>query len=176
MIACLDVCYADTMAHAAVVVFRDWADELATEEKVIRVENVQPYEPGEFFRRELPCLLAALEAVPEAGIVIIDGYVWLDGAGKPGLGAHLHEALGGRATVIGVAKTKFRNAEGALQVLRGESQKPLFVTAAGMSPEQAAEHVRAMHGDFRIPTLLKRADYLCRYLRPEAIPGASHEE
>jgi hypothetical protein len=42
---------------------------------------------------------------------IVDGYVWLDDAGKPGLGAHLYQALGGRVAVLGVAETKFRGAE-----------------------------------------------------------------
>jgi deoxyribonuclease V len=47
-------------------------------------------------------------------------------------------------------------------VLRGASTKPLLITAAGMPEAQAAEHVREMHGAFRIPTLLRRVDQLCR--------------
>jgi len=47
-------------------------------------------------------------------------------------------------------------------VLRGDSRRPLYVTAAGLDPAAAALHVRSMHGPFRIPTLLKRVDQLCR--------------
>ena len=45
---------------------------------------------------------------------------------------------------------------------RGESATPLFITAAGIAAETAAAHVVAMHGPFRIPTLIKRADTLAR--------------
>jgi deoxyribonuclease V len=163
MIACLDVDYRDTEGFAAGVVFRDWPDARATEERVVRITDVQPYEAGQFFRRELPCLLAILRTLPPVETVIVDGYVWLDGPSKPGLGAHLHQALDGRVAVIGVAKTKFRGADGVCEVTRGTSKRPLFVTAAGMEPEAAAEFVRSMHGKYRIPTLLARVDYLCRH-------------
>jgi deoxyribonuclease V len=96
-------------------------------------------------------------------VIIIDGYVWL-GAQRPGLGAHLYESLQRRAAVIGVAKTRFVRAEPARMVLRGRSRSPLYVTAAGMDLAEAASHIRAMHGPYRIPTLLKRADQLSRGL------------
>jgi deoxyribonuclease V len=38
----------------------------------------------------------------------------------------------------------------------------LFITAAGVSLERAADYIKAMHGPFRLPTLLKRVDQLCR--------------
>lgn len=163
MIACLDVDYRDAGACAAAIVFRDWSDAVATEERTVWIAEVQPYEPGQFFRRELPCLLAVLRTLPPIETMIIDGYVWLEGTSKPGLGAHLYEALGGNSVVIGVAKTKFQGADGAREVLRGTSQKPLYVTAVGVPVDVAAERVRAMHGAHRIPTLLKRVDDLCRH-------------
>jgi deoxyribonuclease V len=46
--------------------------------------------------------------------------------------------------------------------LRGDSSRPLYVTALGVDVETAAEDVRRMHGRFRLPTMLKRADRLCR--------------
>ncbi|MGV3663214.1 MAG: endonuclease V [Prosthecobacter sp.] len=164
MIACLDVHYTETVAHAAAVVFDDWTAAAALEEKVVRVEDIQPYVPGEFYRRELPCLLAILQALPPVEIVVIDGYVWL-GSSKPGLGAHLHQALGGAVVVIGVAKTKYASADAAcvVEILRGTSERPLYITAAGMSAEAAAEHVRSMRGDYRTPTLLRCVDHLCRH-------------
>lgn len=162
MIACLDVCYGDTTAIAAAVMFRDWPDAVACSERTVSVHDVQPYQPGEFFRRELPCLLQVLEGLPALAHVVIDGYVWLDDASRPGLGAHLFQALGGTTTVVGVAKTKFAGANQAREVLRGESQRPLFVTAAGVDADIAAGWLRAMHGAHRVPTLISRADRLCR--------------
>jgi deoxyribonuclease V len=162
MIACLDVDYRDTCGFAAGITFRDWTDAGVVDERVVRIADVQSYEAGQFFRRELPCLLAVLQKMPRVQTVIVDGYVWLDGPSKLGLGAHLYQALGERVPVIGVAKTKFLGAEGVCEVTRGASKRPLFVTAAGIQPEIAADLVRSMHGKYRLPTLLSRVDYLCR--------------
>lgn len=161
MIACLDVDYREAGACVAAVTFHSWTDATTTGETLLCVPEVEPYVPGEFFRRELPCLMAILESLPEMKTIVIDGYVWLDEA-RPGLGAHLHEALGGRVPVIGVAKTRYRDSVQVCEVFRGESEKPLLVTAAGMPVDVAAGHVREMHGNYRMPTLLKRVDQLCR--------------
>ncbi len=163
MIACLDVAYGDVGASAGGLTARDWADANALEERVVQVSRVQAYEPGAFFRRELPCLMAVLKSLAPVDTVVVDGYVWLGNDNKPGLGAHLYKALRERTPVVGVAKTKFKSADSAVEVFRGRSTRPLFVTAAGMSPECAAEHIRSMHGLYRIPTLLKRVDHLCRH-------------
>jgi deoxyribonuclease V len=168
MIACLDVAYGDAAAYAAGVVFRDWPDATPLEERVVPIVGVHPYQSGQFFRRELPCLLAVLKALPAVGVVVVDGYVWLGGTDEPGLGGHLYQALGEHTAVVGVAKTRFRRSECACEALRGKSTRPLFVTAAGMSPECAAEHVRSMQGPYRIPTLLKRVDDLCRSAQEKA--------
>ncbi len=162
MIACLDVAYGDGAAYAAGITAREWTDASTIEEETIKVPNVQPYEPGQFFRRELPCLLAVLETLPPVDVVIVDGYVWLGDGTKPGLGAHLYQALSERTPVVGIAKTKFKGADSASEVVRGKSTRPLFITAAGISSQCVAEHVRAMHGRYRVPTLLKRVDSLCR--------------
>lgn len=162
MLACMDVDYRDTVTVAACVLFRDWADAAEASHLVERGPPAAPYEPGQFFRRELPHLLKVLAAVREPlEAVVIDGYVWL-GEERPGLGAHLYEALGRRVPVVGVAKTAFHSSGLALPVLRGQSQRPLFVTAVGLDASAAAEHVRRMHGASRIPTLLGRVDRLCR--------------
>jgi deoxyribonuclease V len=166
MIACLDVAYDDMIAYAGGLIFREWTDASPVQEQVMPVVGVQqPYQSGQFFRRELPCLLAILRALPPVEVVIVDGYVWLGDVSQPGLGAHLHQALDGQAAVVGVAKTKFQAVEVACEVFRGRSTRPLFITAAGMSPESAAEHVRSMHGASRVPTLLQRVDALCRQAR-----------
>jgi deoxyribonuclease V len=162
MIAILDVHYAPTHARVACVLARDWADPASCEERTKDVTTFGAYEPGNFRARELPPLLALLADLPaRPQVVVVDGYVWLDAAGKAGLGGHLHAALGGDVAVVGVAKTRFRGAP-ALEVVRGASARPLFVTSAGLDPAVAASHVARMHGAFRLPTLLGRADRLSR--------------
>jgi deoxyribonuclease V len=118
------------------------------------------YEPGSFYKRELPLLLTVLKKVERLpAMIIIDGYVWLDANHRPGLGAILHEALGKRVPVVGVAKTVFGDAlSWCIPVVRGVSRRPLFVTAAGINAEEAAKGVHTMHGLHRIPTLLKLVD------------------
>ena len=89
---------------------------------------------------------------------------WLDRAGRRGLGAHLYEALARVTPVIGVAKNRFgpRAEQVAIEVLRGASSRPLFVTAIGVDAEAAAADISRMHGEHRLPTMLKRVDRLCR--------------
>lgn len=162
MIACLDVDYREATASAAGLAFHDWSDAAPVTEKVIPVVGVHPYQPGQFYRRELPCLLGVLHELPPVAVVIVDGYVWLDTGSVAGLGAHLYQALEGKVAVIGVAKTRFAGGRAAVEVVRGRSTRPLFITAVGMNAQIAAGHIRSMHGPDRIPTLLKRVDSLCR--------------
>ncbi len=125
-----------------------------------------PYVPGQFYKRELPGILSVLPLVrAEPQVLLIDGYVWLSAGGaggqKPGLGAHLFQALGERVAIIGLAKTNFK-ASGAIEILRGRSKRPLYVTAAGMDAQLAAGHVKSMEGSYRLPTLVRTADRLAR--------------
>ncbi|RBP42524.1 endonuclease V [Roseimicrobium gellanilyticum] len=161
MIAFLDVHYQGDIAYAAAVVCDDLTASSPTLEKVVRVYHIAAYEPGNFFKRELPCLLAVLQACPPVDHLVIDGNVWLD-QGNMGLGAHLYETLLRKVPVIGIAKTAYRGSTDAHAVLRGTSQRPLYVTAAGMDPVVVAELVRHLHGPHRTPTLVTRADQLCR--------------
>jgi deoxyribonuclease V len=163
MIAAVDVWYSGTGATAGGVLFTHWTSEQPARELREFIERVKPYEPGSFYKRELPCLLKLLEPVKDrVEAVIVDGYVWLGPENRPGLGAHLYEALGKKVTVIGVAKSMFRGATNAKAVLRGRSRRPLYVTAAGKDSVIAAKNIQGMHGPHRIPTLLKRVDQLCR--------------
>jgi deoxyribonuclease V len=144
------------------VLFRDWKDATPAAEVVHMHHGLAPYEPGSFYKRELPALLPLIErAITLHGVscVIVDGYV--DLGEKPGLGCHLFEALGGSMPVIGVAKTRFLSAD-AIEVHRGGSKNPLFVTARGIDVALAAEGVRSMAGEHRFPRLLKRVDLLAR--------------
>jgi deoxyribonuclease V len=164
VILCVDVQYAEQFADTACVGFSDWADAEVTFEFVERSDSApMPYEPGNFFKRELPHLLHSIRRVQQTiavATVIVDGYVWL-GTGKQGLGAHLYDALNRQVTVVGVAKTAFHS-ESAVSVFRGQSRQPLFVTAAGIDPALGADHIRSMAGPHRMPALLTHTDQLAR--------------
>src|SRR6185436_8735539 len=155
---------ADGSAVAACVVFAAWTSDRVVATHVARIAQVaHAYEPGELYRRELPCLLRVLADVTvPLDVVVVDAYVTLDPAGRPGLGARLYEALGRTVAVVGVAKTRYAAATTAIPILRGTSQSPLWITAAGMDASVAADHVRSMHGPHRIPTLLREVDQLAR--------------
>ncbi len=159
-IACLDAAYSDTSASAACVLFPAW--EAATPVDVLtwRQGAAAAYEPGSFYKRELPLLLAVLGQIGRSpGTIIIDGYVWLDRDHRPGLGAILYRALAERTPVVGVAKTSFGDASSwCIPVTRGGSRRPLFVSAIGINAKEAAEGIQAMHGRHRIPTLLQLVD------------------
>ncbi|NOK31922.1 endonuclease V [Corallococcus exercitus] len=162
MLACVDVDYRPDVTVAACVLFRGWTDGKEAGHLVERGPIAEPYEPGQFYRRELPHLLRVLAGVQEPlEAIIVDGYVWL-GEDKPGLGAHLYEALCQAVPVIGVAKTPYVTTGSALPIVRGQSLKPLLITAIGMETATAAEHIRRMHGSSRMPTMLKFVDRLCR--------------
>ncbi|MBS2037698.1 endonuclease V [bacterium] len=156
----LDVDYQGEQARAGWVLFQDWKDATALEEGALLCGKVAEYEPGAFYKRELPCLLAVLEHRPQAAILVVDGFCWL-GPDRPGLGWHLYQALGGRCSVVGVAKTAFHGNPGT-PVCRGSSQNPLFVTACGLDEVEAARHIAEMGGPFRMPALLRRVDQLAR--------------
>ena len=161
-ICAVDVYYRDTSARAAAVVFNDWTDDQPAREITADINEVADYEPGRFYVRELPCILGVLDKLPcPPRIVVVDGYVWLR-EGEPGLGFHLYEALHRGVPVIGVAKTAFDGSPHATQVMRGGSARPLYVTAAGMDAATAAANIYAMHGEHRLPKLLKAVDLLCR--------------
>jgi deoxyribonuclease V len=147
-------------ARTAVVVATDPAFATVVDERVAWLAQVAPYEPGLFFRRELPATRAVLDGVQGLDLLIVDGYVDLDPAGRPGLGARVHDEIG--VPVIGVAKTAFRSATHAATVHRGTATRPLYVTAAGLTVEHAARLVASMAGPHRLPDALRRVDRLSR--------------
>jgi deoxyribonuclease V len=166
VIAIVDVFYEGDRARAAAVVARGWTDEVAIRERVVDVATPSDYVSGELYRRELPPILAVLAGI-DVDIVCVDGHAWL-GADRPGLGAHLHRALG--VAVVGIAKSEFVGAP-AIAVTRGASANPLWVSAAGIDAADAARAVASMHGPHRLPTLLVRVDQLSRAL---VTPSGSH--
>ncbi|RQP23048.1 endonuclease V [Piscinibacter terrae] len=162
MFACLDVQYTDTHAHAAGLVFWDWGSAQVQARFTSATAAVQDYQPGEFYKRELGPLMSIVDQLPpDIHTLVIDGYCLLSEDGRPGLGAHLHAAVRQRCAIVGVAKTAFLSAP-SIEVLRGDSARPLYVTALGMPVSEAAQGVASMHGPYRIPTLLKAVDTLAR--------------
>ena len=162
MIIATDVKYDEEAGTARAVAgaFASWDSAQLAAEYVAEVEDVAEYIPGQFYLRELPCLRAVLAIVAEpVDVIVVDGHVWL--GSEPGLGHHLWADLGGEVPVIGVAKRRFHTG-GAAEVCRGGSTRPLYVSAVGVPLEEAVEKVRGMHGEFRLPTLLKRVDDITR--------------
>ena len=128
--------------------------------------QIAPYQPGEFYLRELPALRAVLDDPSGLDLLVVDGHADLDPSGRPGLGVHAHAEFG--IPVIGVAKSPFSTATHAVPVMRGYSVRPLFVTASGMPSAEAADLVRCMAGWYRLPDALRRADTLARTGPPAA--------
>ena len=164
LISVLDVAYAAEAAGVACVLAESWTAPAPLAEISKRVAcTPAKYEPGCFYKRELPLLRTLIDGLESApAVFVIDGYVWLGSKNKLGLGAHLFESVGRTIPVVGVAKTPYRDDAWSAQVLRGKSRHPLFVTAAGLDQTIAAGLVFGMHGKHRIPTLLQRADHLAR--------------
>ncbi|MCK6545870.1 endonuclease V [Myxococcota bacterium] len=167
MIFATDVDYDEAAGtgRAAAVGFERWIDSQPLVERTRTHAPIAAYEPGSFYKRELPCLvpllvdLAALHAID---VVVVDGYV--DLGPEPGLGRRLADALGALGlapAIVGVAKTSYASAP-AVEVLRGGSARPLFITAHGLDVGDAARLIASMHGAHRVPTLLRRVDQLAR--------------
>lgn len=163
MILAIDVHYQEGNATTAGVLFKKWFDIEETKVVISKYENVEEYVSGQFYRRELPCILQLLnEHNLSPKVIIIDGYVNL-GPSKKGLGHYLFDALEGKTPIIiGVAKNSFHGISLSNEILRGNSSKPLYVTSIGIDIEEAKKLVISMHGQFRLPYLIKKADSECR--------------
>lgn len=165
MIFAFDTYYYGHKAKTVALAFNSWHSGQALEVYSEIIEGVDEYIPGQFYKRELPCILSLLKQIEPALIdqIVVDSFVFLDDQGALGLGGHLYHALSGTIPVIGVAKTDFATiSQKKVQVFRGESKLPLYVTAIGIDLSIAAENIRSMQGPFRIPTLLKRLDDFTR--------------
>lgn len=171
MIFAVDVGYFEPRARAVGVLFKAWDSDQVDAVIETWIDAVDEYVPGEFYRRELPCILTLVEqvAVPLEAIVI-DGFVTLGEPPHPGLGARLWDALAGKVPVIGVAKSYFAGTPDAAKLLRGGSERPLFISTAGMPLDDAKLAIAAMKGKYRMPDFLKLADTLSRR-EPEDTPN-----
>ena len=161
MIIAIDVYYSDNKAKSVGVIFDSWND--AEPLKIISTytDNPLKYEPGFFYKRELPCIQELLKLVDlnQIHTIIVDGYVYLDKNKSPGLGSYVYSSFSGRIPVIGVAKTAFHDNQAFVEkIYRGKSIKPLYITSIGIDLADAATLVQKMSGNYRIPHLLKLLD------------------
>jgi deoxyribonuclease V len=163
MMAFFDVQYGPQQACAAAVWAQNWEDAVPAGTCLRLLPAPSDYEPGHFYRRELPCLLALWEALPQTpDVAVVDGYVYT-APNTPGLGWHFYEAIGRACPVIGVAKSLFVKAEPvAMPLFRGQSRQALWVSAVGWKLEEAHAAIARMHGPYRLPALLKWVDRLAR--------------
>lgn len=159
MILAFDTFYIEDKAKTVCFKFDALETKLQIYSEVI--ENKQDYISGEFYKKELPCIVSLMAQInlDDLEFIIIDGYVYLDDKMKKGLGAHLFIMLERRFPIIGVAKTNFATIEKLKSIiLRGESKKPLYISSIGISLDVAAAFIKQMKGNFRIPDTLKKLD------------------
>ncbi len=161
-IACFDAYYYNNYAKACCVVF-----DIIPSEKVISryceiVDPIKNYISGEFYKRELPCILGIhSKLAADIDIIIVDSYVFLEN-GKKGLGAHLFEALNNTIPIIGVAKNPFKGCTDYVQIYRGQSRNPLYISSVGIELGYAARLIKNLSGNNRIPDRLREVDQLTR--------------
>ena len=163
----------ENTAKTAAVEFNDFSDDVASK-TYIHISPIQSeYIPGQFYKRELPAIVALIEnkigwekLKSEYDLIMVDGLYQL-GPDHPGLGAKLKEYLLEKQNidieVIGVAKTYFHDCEKVAElVYRGQDAvKPLYVN--GSIPKKAyADVIKNMAGRFKLPTLIKLVDSICR--------------
>ncbi|MFE9598768.1 endonuclease V [Streptomyces hokutonensis] len=183
----VDVAYddeRDVVVAAAVVL--DAADLTVVAEATAVGTVSFPYVPGLLAFREIPTVLAALDALPcRPGLVVCDGY----GLAHPrrfGLASHLGVLTG--LPTIGVAKNPFTFTyddpgipRGSVSPLRADADevgralrtregvKPVFVSVGHrVTLDNACAHALALTPEYRLPETTRRADALCRRALREA--------
>ncbi|WP_372337820.1 endonuclease V [Streptomyces sp. MK5] len=187
----VDVAYddeRDVVAAAAVVLEAATLRVVAGATAVGRISF--PYVPGLLAFREIPTVLAALDALDSPpGLVVCDGY----GLAHPrrfGLACHLGVLTG--LPTIGVAKNPFTFTYddpgtprgSASPLLAGSDEvgralrtrdgvKPVFVSVGhGVTLDNACAHTLALTPAYRLPETTRRADALCRRALREATARA----
>ena len=164
MILALDVHYREEKTKSVGVLFH-WEDAVPQDILIEYLDEVQAYIPGQFYKRELPCLVKIIEKIDidKLEAIIVDGHIYVDNDSNYGLGGKLYEILESKLPIIGVAKTPFySNKETVTEIKRGESNNPLYISAIGMDISNACQKIMDMHGDFRIPNILKTLDQITK--------------
>lgn len=157
----IDVSYENNTAKVVGGFFENWNDEKLIKISTKKVNNVTEYISGEFYKRELPCILEFLNdySLKEIELIIIDGFVFLNDDDKKGLGAYLFESLDKSIPIIGVAKTSFHNNnKNVIDIFRGNSKKPLYITSIGIELLKASDLIKNMLGNNRMPNIIKQID------------------
>lgn len=165
MILAFDTYYYENKAKTVCLSFEDWNNEDKFEIYTEILFEIEEYVSGEFYKRELPCILSLLSKIDlkKVDLIIIDGFVFLDDENKLGLGAYLYEELNKEIPIIGVAKRDFATIEkNRIKLYRGKSKNPLFITSIGIELDVASKKIGEMNGEFRMPTLLKEVDKLTK--------------
>jgi|SRR4030042_5325207 len=161
--AAVDVYYRNESATTALVEFSDFSSCAISRILIQESETAAPYIPGKFYLRELPCILKILEQADRLyKMILIDGFVFLRKPTCYGLGGYLATALDYKAIIIGVAKNYFNMADRFVEIKRGRSSKPLYVSSFNMKPETAGSLIKEMYGNNRIPCILKLTDQLSK--------------
>lgn len=156
----------NTTAIVAGIRFQGIEQSDILSEHTVEINDVAPYESGQFYKREMPCLLALINYIKEPfDVIIIDGYVFLDGIEEAGLGKHLYDNLANKKPIIGIAKNHFYEITENHAVWRGISKHPLYVTSIGIEVIKAKEMVSKMEGDHRIPKMVTYVDKLGRHFK-----------
>ena len=161
MILAFDTYYYGNKAKTVCIAFDNWESNTIINTYSEIIENNNEYISGEFYKKELPCILSLLDKIKidDIDVIIIDGYVNLNDDGKIGLGGHLYKVLNSKIPIIGVAKTNYALIKkDKREVLRGDSKKPLYITSVGIELDKAETLIQSMYGEFRIPTILKELD------------------
>ena len=165
MILAFDTHYFDNKAKTVCLAFESWTNSEKYEIYTETLEEIEDYISGEFYKRELPCILSLYKKINIGNVeaIIIDGFVFLDDNDRFGLGGHLYKSLNSKIPVIGVAKTNFATIEkNKRELLRGKSINPLYITTIGIDIDKAKELINKMSGQYRIPTTLKKLDTLTK--------------
>lgn len=160
MVLAIDVHYREDIAKAVGILF-NWTDNEPKQILIEYLQGIEEYVPGQFYKRELPCILKIINKIDLSliEVIIIDGQVFIDNNKSYGLGGHLWETLNKEKPIIGVAKKFYHNTEKVVHpVYRGSSKIPLYVSSVGIDSLKAETLVKNMHGEYRIPTVLKQLD------------------
>lgn len=168
MILAIDVYYTDSGYKTCGVLFEKFDSKEPI--KVLTLKShkpVQEYIPGQFYKRELPCIIEFLKFYKiHPDYLIIDGYINLlfdNGSITRGIGAYVKVTLENmhgyeHTKIIGIAKSSFaRNDEISIKVCRGRSKNPLYVQSQDNSI--TSQVVENMYGQYRIPEMLKIMDF-----------------
>ena len=78
-ILAIDVHYKESCAKTVGVLF-DWDSEYPIDIKTVYVSEVADYVPGQFYKRELPCILRLLSDIDieTLATIVVDGHVYIN--------------------------------------------------------------------------------------------------